>query len=74
MGKKKKKEASALRSELENYYLRGVELRLDGHPSSPKEIVKACHLAENGFYMRDYVQNDRGEVVWLSFDKVKEEK
>ena len=72
MGKKKKKEASALRCELETYHLQGVSLWLDGRPSSPKEIVKACRVGEEGAYMRDYVQNDKGEVVWVSFDKVKE--
>ena len=45
---------------------------MDGHPSSPKEIVKACRVAEEGTYMRDYVQNDKGEVVWVSFDKIKD--
>ena len=70
MSKKKKKETSALRCELETYYLQGVPLWLEGRPSTPKEIVKACHVAETGVYMRDYVQNDRGEVVRVSFDKI----
>ena len=70
MSKKKKKETSALRCELETYYLQGVPLWLEGRPSTPKEIVKACHVAEAGVYMRDYVQNDRGGGLGVSFDKI----
>lgn len=47
---------------------------LDGHPSTPKEIAKAHKLAENGVYMRDYVENEKGEIAKLKFDFVKTKK
>ena len=47
---------------------------LDCHPSTPKKIVKAHKLAENGVYMRDYVENEKGEIAKLKFDFVKTKK
>ncbi|MFR9147755.1 hypothetical protein [Blautia producta] len=46
---------------------------LNGSPSTPEEIEQACSVAEEGVYMRDYVQNERGEVEKLQFDFVKNE-
>lgn len=73
MSKKRKKRDGALRRELEAYRRKGVMLWLDGEPSTPREIVKAHVVAEDGVYMRDYVQNDKGEVKKLQFDLVKDE-
>ncbi|MCI5701022.1 MAG: hypothetical protein MR308_11695 [Lachnospiraceae bacterium] len=70
MKKKNKKETCALRSELEIYRRQGVELRLDGQPSTPKSISKACFIAEEGTYMRDYIRNESGEVECIQFDYV----
>lgn len=72
MGKKRRKKDEALRRELAAYKKQGVTLWLDGKPSTPGKIVKAHVVAEDGVYMRDYVQNDRGEVEKLTFDFVKE--
>lgn len=71
MGKKKKKN-HALRRELDMYARRGILLCLDGEPSTPGKIARACSVAEKGVYMRDYVQNERGELEKLGFDFVKE--
>lgn len=71
MKKKTKKETNALRSELEAYRRQGVALRLDGQPGTPKSISKACMIAEEGSYMRDYIRNARGEVECIQFDFVK---
>ena len=70
---KKDKETRALRCELETYRRQGIPLLLNGSPSTPEEIEQACSIAEEGVYMRDYVQNDRGEVERLQFDLVKNE-
>ena len=43
-----------LKEELKSYRRNGVKLFLDGEPSTPKNIVKACMIAEDGGYMRDY--------------------
>ena len=37
----------------------------------PEEIVHACMIEEEGTYMRDYVQNERGKVERLEFDLIK---
>ncbi|MGI6007559.1 MAG: hypothetical protein ACOX8E_08740 [Ruminococcus sp.] len=73
MSKKKKKKDHALRRELDTYARQGILLCLDGQPSTPKEIEKACSVAEKGTYMRDYIQNERGELEKLEFDLIKEE-
>lgn len=46
---------------------------LDGSPSTPGEIVKAHKIAENATYMRDYVEDQEGNLERLEFGKVKEE-
>ena len=47
-----RKTGKPLKKELRDYQEAGVTLWLDGHPSTPKKIVKAHKLAENGVYMR----------------------
>lgn len=77
MGKKKK--TAKFMSELKGYRDSGIPLYLDGNPSSPKAIVKAhtnvLRIAESGTYtyMRDYEENEEGEVKRLSFDLIKKE-
>ena len=44
-----------LRTELEELKKQGVELLLDGQPGTPKRISRACKIAEEGDYMRDYI-------------------
>ena len=54
----KKKSAKPLGRELELYRENGVSLYLDGAPSTPKKIAKACQIAENGVYMGDYTDDE----------------
>lgn len=70
MAKKKKKKTKFL-YELEQYDHQGISLLLDGRPSSPKAIAQAHKIAEEGTYMRDYIENELGEVRQLSFDLIK---
>lgn len=58
--------------ELEIYQDRGVSLWLEGTRSTPIQVMEACLAKETNSYMRDYVQNDEGEIVQLRFDKIKE--
>ena len=67
----KEKESSPLGRELETYQTEGIPLWLNGKPSTPEEIVHACMIEEEGTYMRDYVQNERGKVERLEFDLIK---
>lgn len=56
---------------MKQYQAEGVSLWLNGRPSNPKEIAKACRIAENGIYMRDYVPDGKGGIEELKFDYVK---
>lgn len=65
-----RKSEKPLRRELESYQEAGVTLWLDGRPSTPKKIAKAHKIAEDGVYMRDYVENEKGEIEKIKFDFV----
>lgn len=62
-----------MRRELECYQSQGVELYLNGVPSSPKTIAKACTIAEGGGYMRDYTEDENGQIARVSFDFIEDE-
>jgi hypothetical protein len=66
----KKKNTAELLNELRQYDASGLSLYLNGNPSTPKAIVKAHKVAESGTYMRDYIEDDKGEVNKLSFDLI----
>ena len=71
--KKYEKEMEDLRRELREYRRQGVGLYLDGISSTPKEIARACVIAENGTYMRDYGDNEGGEIRSINFEFVENE-
>lgn len=50
----------------------GVPLFLNGRRSTPRRIERAYRIAENGQYMRDYIQDEKGSLKGLSFDFVKD--
>ena len=66
-----KKEKQLLHRELETYEDMGVLLYLNGRSTSPKRIEKAYRIAEDGNYMRDYIQDESGKLQAVSFDFVK---
>lgn len=72
MKKLQKKEFSALRAELESYKKQGVELWLDGRLCTPRTITRAHMIAEEGSYMRDYVQNEDGKISSIHFHVVRD--
>ena len=59
-----------LKKELESYFEQGIPLYLDGTPSNPKSIAKACQIAEGGGYMRDYTEDEQGRIARVDFDFV----
>lgn len=73
ISQEKKKSAKPLRRELELYRENGVSLYLDGAPSTSKKIAKACQIAENGVYMRDYTEDEDGHIACVSFDLIRKE-
>jgi hypothetical protein len=57
---------------LQQYRKAGIRLLLNGKPSSPEEIAKACTVGERKAYMRDYIQDDSDELWGIGFDLVKD--
>lgn len=66
-----KVDAISLKKELKSYRAQGVQLYLDGVPSSPKRIAKACMLAEDCGYMRDYTEDEYGRISEVNFHYIK---
>lgn len=60
-----------LKEELKAYRESGIALYLDGSPSNPKSIAKACIIAEGCGYMRDYTEDENGRIAKVSFDYIK---
>ena len=69
---KSKKSIKPLKDELKLYEKNGIELFLNGEPSSPKSIAKACMIAEDGCYMRDYTEDEKGRIARVNFDRIRE--
>ena len=53
--------------ELTGYEKNRVDLRIDGIPASPMQIVQAHVAREESAYMRDYVLNEKGDIKELWF-------
>ena len=56
--------------ELTGYEKRKVDLRMNGIPASPMQIVQAHMIREDIAYMRDYVLNYKGDIKELWFDSI----
>ena len=50
----------------------GIALTLGGRPSTPRELARLCVIREKGCYMGDYIQDEKGKLKEIRFDKVKE--
>lgn len=60
-----------LKKELKQYRDQGIDLYLNGFPSTPKRIAKACTIAEEGGYMRDYAEDESGRIARVDFALIK---
>lgn len=69
--KKKKTRRENLCRELQEYEKAGISLWLNGMPSTPKEIAKACTIGEEDRYMRDYMRDEEDGIKGIGFDKIK---
>ena len=56
--------------ELTGYEKNRVDLRIDGIPASPMQIVQAHVAREESAYMRDYVLNENGDIKELWFTSI----
>lgn len=57
------------REKLEQVQRTGVDLFLEGEPTTPDIIVSRC-VCENSSYMADYVLDDKGILKELRYDWV----
>ncbi|MDO5423405.1 MAG: hypothetical protein Q4F41_06735 [Eubacteriales bacterium] len=68
----KPRKPDPLCQELQCYYQEGLRLWLNGRPSNPRQIARACATGEECSYMRDYVQDDEDEIIGIGFDHVRQ--
>lgn len=56
--------------ELTGYEKKKIDLKINGIPASPMQIVQAHGVQEESVYMRDYVLNEKGDIKALWFDSI----
>lgn len=66
----KDKNLQKMFQELTGYEKRNVELKIDGVPASPLQIVQAHIMREDVDYMREYVLDDEGDIKELCFNSI----
>ena len=59
--------------ELTGYEKKKIDLKMEGIPASPMQIVQAHQMREGGTYMRDYILDDEGDIIELDFQGVRTE-
>lgn len=52
------------------YQKAGIALTVEGKAESAEDIADLCVIREAGTYMRDYIQDERGKLIEIRFDKV----
>ncbi len=58
--------------ELISYSQVGVLLYLQGKPSNPAKIAKACQVSESkATYMREYLPDEKGQIRGINFERVR---
>ncbi len=61
---------SPLFRELKQYEEAGFSLLLEGEPSGPEEIARACLLEEDCGYMRDFISDEESRIKGISFTRI----
>lgn len=64
---------NALLKELQNYEREGTHLYLGNRPSNAEDIVRACRIAEDSDYMRDFVGDEKDRITEIHFIRITEE-
>ena len=57
-------------NELTGYEKKQIDLKINGIPASPMQIVRAHGVHEEAVYMRDYVLNEKGDIKALWFNSI----
>ena len=55
------------------YQRAGIALTVEGSARSAEDIADLCVLREAGAYMGDYIQDERGKLIEIRFDKITSE-
>ncbi len=63
----------ALLRELRTYEREGTHLYLGNRPSSAEDITRACMLAEDSGYMRDFVGDEADRITEIHFIRINKE-
>jgi len=66
------KTSKQLKKELQEYRKAGIQLQLNGKPSDPQKIAKACSVEEENNYMRDYIRDESDKLRIIGFDRIKD--
>ena len=67
-----KKAIKPLKKELKVYQKNGIQLFMDGKPSTPKDIAKACFFVYVCGYMFFYTEDETGRIARVDFDLIRE--
>lgn len=67
-----KKAIKPLKKELKVYQKNGIQLFMDGKPSTPKDIGESLFSRVGGGYMRDYTEDETGRIARVDFDLIRE--
>lgn len=59
-----------LRLELCAYYEWGLSVRIDEKVYHTEDLTDVCHVLEESNYMRDYEQDDSGQIKSVNFTKI----
>ena len=59
--------------ELTGYEKKKIDLKMEGIPASPMQIVQAHQMRDGVTYMRDYILDDEGDIIELDFQGVRTE-
>lgn len=63
---------ASLRLELCAYYEWGLSILVDEKVYHTEDLNNVCHVLEDSNYMRDYEQDDRGQIKSVHFTKIDE--
>ena len=70
-GKRRDNTDARLRRMLMRYRNKGVQIFLEGQPSTPQEVVKKLMVREDQVFMPDYVTDMNNRLVQIRYDLVK---
>ena len=60
-----------IRDEIQIAYQFGISVQVDGVYYAPKDFRDLYHVVEDANYMKDFIDDGKGKIVQINFDKVK---